>query len=121
MLQVRLALNEEGALKGFGHVSFYTAEDTEKAVKLAGQMLSGRGLRSDYAPPRERKSFGGDAGGRGAGRGRGGGFGSSPSGRGGRGDGGRGRGGRGGGFSPTAGAKNKGVAVGGSGKKIPFD
>jgi nucleolin len=123
---VRFAMNQEdGTFRGFGHVSFYAGEDAEAAVKLAGTQLSGRGIRVDYAPPRERKSFGGGESGGGGGRGRGRGD-SSPGGRGGRGGGGGGFGGRGGGRggrggTPTAGARNKGFAVGGSGKKTSFD
>lgn len=36
IFRFRLAVGEDGNFRGFGHVSFYTAEDTEKAVKLAG-------------------------------------------------------------------------------------
>lgn len=115
---VRFAMNEDGSMRGFGHVSFYNGDDTIEAVKLAGTMMNGRGIRVDFAPPRERKSFGGDAGGRGGRGGRGGGPGSP--GRGGRGGFGGGRG-RGGPTTPSFGAKNKGVAVEGAGKKTTFD
>jgi nucleolin len=108
---VRFATGEDGNFRGFGHVQFYNGADAENAIKLAGRQINGRAIRVDYAPPRNRESFGGPKSpGRGdGGRGRGGG----------RGDGGRGgRGGRGGSTTP---AKNSGFAVGGSGKKTTFD
>lgn len=104
---VRFANAEDGTFRGFGHVSFFNGDDTSEAVKLAGQMLNGRSVRVDYAPPRNRDSFGG--GGRGgAGRGRGGG---RDSGRGGRGRGGR---------SPAI-NKGKGTIAVSAGKKMTFD
>lgn len=111
---VRFATGEDGGFRGFGHVSFYNGDDVEAAVKLAGTQLNGRAIRVDYAPPRNRESFGGAASGRGgrgdAGRGRGGG-------RGGR-DGGRG--GRGG--TPTGVvSKAKGSIAVSAGKKMTFD
>lgn len=113
---VRFAMNEDGSLKGFGHVEFCNGDDTVNAVGLAGSMINGRACRVDYAPPRAASPR--DGGGRGGGRGRGG---DSPrSGR----DGGRGRGGRGAGGPPSFANKNKGtIAFGGnsSAKKMTFD
>jgi len=109
---VRFATNaEDGSFRGFGHVSFYNADDVDKAIALAGTDINGRAIRVDYAPPRARKE-GLDAGGRGGGRGRG-----RDGGRGGRGRGdGRGRG------TPSPGAaKKSGAALPGAGKKITFD
>lgn len=105
---VRFATGEDGAFRGFGHVSFYNADAVDEAVKLAGTPINGRAIRVDFAPPRNRPAgspMGRGGGGRGrgdGGRGRGG-----DSGRGGR---GRGRGGF---MSPTAAAP--------AGKKITFD
>ena len=122
--RIRLATDpNDGSFKGFGHVQFYDGACTDAAVMLAGTEINGRAIRVDFAPPRERTSFGGAGGSPREGGG----------GRGGRGDGGRGgrggaspggRGGRGGRGPPApAGVMaNKGsIGAGGSGKKISFD
>ncbi|XP_062090040.1 nucleolin 1 isoform X10 [Humulus lupulus] len=46
---VRIAYNDEGRMKGFGHVEFTTSEAAKKALELNGQELLGRGLRLDLA------------------------------------------------------------------------
>ena len=38
----RLAVGEDGGCRGFGHVSFHAATDTDKAVKLTGTKLNVR-------------------------------------------------------------------------------
>lgn len=90
-------------------------DSVEAAVKCAGKEVAGRMIRVDYAPVRERKSFGGDGGGRGGRGGRGGGRGGFGGDRGGRGGG---RGGASGGFTPN---KAKATMGGFSGKKVSFD
>lgn len=109
---VRFATGEDGSFRGFGHVQFYNGEDTVAAVKLTGTPLNGRGVRVDYAPPRNRESFGGGAP-------------KSPGGRGGRGEGRGGRGdfgrGRGRGDSTTPNKRSGGIVAGASGKKMTFD
>ncbi|CAI9096965.1 OLC1v1033239C3 [Oldenlandia corymbosa var. corymbosa] len=67
VVDVRLATNQDGAFKGFGHVEFATAEAAQRALnELNGQELLGRGLRLDIAAERgsytpqsgkERNSF----------------------------------------------------------------
>ena len=119
--RVRFATNPEtGEFKGFGHVEFADGDSTDEAVKFSGADVNGRAIRVDYAPPRNRESFGG--GGRGGGR-------SPAGGRGGRGrdGGGRGRGGgrspfgagRGGGFNANKCTISLGAAS--AGKKTTFD
>ena len=109
---VRFATAEDGSFRGFGHVSFYSPADTDKAVKLAGTDIKGRAVRVDYAPPRNRDSLG-SPGGRGPGRGRDGGRGRGR-------DGGRGRGR--GGPVPLSASKSKGtIASGPAGTKKVFD
>lgn len=61
---VRFATNQ-GSFRGFGYVSFYNGESVVNAIELAGTELNGRAIRVDYAPPRNRPSYGG--GGRGGG------------------------------------------------------
>ena len=92
-------------------------DSVDAAVKCAGKEVAGRMIRVDYAPVRERKSFGGEggAGGRGGRGGRGGGSGGFGGDRGGRGGG---RGGASGGFTPN---KSKATMGGFSGKKVSFD
>lgn len=94
---------ETGAPKGFAYVQFGTVDESSKALEaLTGHEVDGRGLRIDFAPPKERSEGGGGRGGFGGDRGGRGGFGGRGGGRGGFGGrgGGRGgfdRGGRGGG------------------------
>ena len=38
----RLAIGEDGGCRGFGHVSFHAATDTDNAVKLTGTELNVR-------------------------------------------------------------------------------
>jgi len=121
VLQVRFATGEDGGFRGFGHVQFTSGEACDAAVKLAGSDINGRAIRVDYAPPRNRPSFGDSPrGGRGGGAfsPRNGGGRDGGRGRGGR-DGGRGRGGGRGGASPAS--KNKGAIQASAGKKMTFD
>jgi len=91
VVDVRIAKNPDGKMKGFCHVEFADNEAASKAVQKNGQDLDDRQIRVDLSRPSEKKSFGG---------GRGGGYGDRDRGgyRGGRGGdrGGRSRGGRGG-------------------------
>lgn len=107
---------DTGKSKGFGFVSFSTADECQQAYKaMVGQEVDGRQVSIDYAA---EKGSGGGGGGRGGGRGRGG-FGG---GRGGGFRGGRGgdRGGRGGGF--RGGSRGRGSGFGmASGKKTTFN
>ena len=63
VVTVDIAYGEDGRARGFGHVSFATAEDASKAVReLNGADYLGRPLRLDHAterknPPRERQAF----------------------------------------------------------------
>ena len=97
VVSCRVAKDQEGNSRGFGHIDFDTPENASKALKLAGTDVDGREIRVDLSQPKQN---GGDRGGRGGGRGggfgggRGGGFGG---GRGGGFGGGRGGGGFGGG------------------------
>jgi nucleolin len=122
--RVRFATAEDGTFKGFAHVQFFDGSHTDGAVQLAGTDINGRAIRVDYAPPRNRESFGAPGGGRG---GRDGGRGGRDGGRGGRdggfGRGGRdgGRGGRGGRGTPNTGSKSKGTIAVSAGKKMTFD
>lgn len=98
-------------------MEFVEESAVDAAVKCAGKEVAGRMIRVDYAPVRERKSFGGDSGGGRGGRGGRGGFGGDRGGRGGRGGG---RGGFGGSNTTTP-NKSKGTMAGFSGKKVSFD
>ena len=83
---------DSGERKGFGYVTYESVAEAERAVDgLAGHVIGGRAIRTDFSVPRE--NGGGGRGGFGGGRGGRDGF------RGGRGDGfrGGGDGGRGGG------------------------
>lgn len=125
--QVRIAMNEEGRSRGFGHVEFADPAMAKKALELNGQNLDGRDCRLDLSAskPRPQGGFGGGRGG-GFGGGRGGGFG----GRGGRGgdrggfrggDRGGFRGGRGGGrggYNNDAANANRGSIQAFQGKKM---
>jgi len=112
---VRIAWDmENDRSKGFGHVEFSTEEAVENAVKMTGTEVAGRQIRVDYAPVRERKSFGG--GDRGSFGGRG-----DRGGRGGRGGMRGGRGGRGGAAATPSKMKAKGSISGFSGKKVSLE
>lgn len=88
---VRVAMGDDGRVKGFAHVEFETPEAAQKALELNGAPCDGRELRLDLSSSSSR---GGDRGGRG---GFGGGRGGFGGGRGGFG------GGRGGGFGGRGG------------------
>ena len=92
VIEVRLAKNEDGRLKGFAHVDFDSKEGVENAIKKNGQEFEGRNLKVDESTPRQ-----GGSGGRGFG------------GRGGR--GGRGFGGRGAPADPLQKAKKSGAII----------
>ena len=64
VVDVRIAKNEDGKLKGFAHVDFDSKEAVEKAIKKNGEELDGRKLRIDESTPKQ-----GGNGGRGRGRG----------------------------------------------------
>jgi nucleolin len=99
----------------------HSEDSLDAAIKCAGKEVAGRMIRVDFAPVRERKSFGGDAGGGRGGRGGGRGGAGGAGGRGGFGGGrGGGRGGFGGSNTNTP-NKAKGTMAGFSGKKITFD
>lgn len=51
---VRVAMDENGRSRGFGHVEFETEEGAEKALEKSGQSLEGREIFCDLA--RERGS-----------------------------------------------------------------
>jgi nucleolin len=87
----RVAKDQDGNSRGFGHVDFDTPANAEKALSMAGQQLDGRGIRCDLSQPKER----------GAGGNRGGSFGGGRGGRGGR-----------GGFNNDFKAQNKGTING---------
>ncbi|GMP62939.1 hypothetical protein CsSME_00024846 [Camellia sinensis var. sinensis] len=55
IVQIRFALDYEGAFKGYGHVEFATVAAAQKALKLDGQDLLGRRVRLDLA--KERGSY----------------------------------------------------------------
>jgi nucleolin len=101
--EVRIAMGEDGRMRGFAHVEFSSHEDAKKALELNGQEFEGRALRLDLSAGRSGGG-GGGRGGRGGFRGgdRGGFRGGDRGGRGGFGRGGDrggfrgGRGGRGG-------------------------
>jgi len=53
---VRFATDRNtGEFRGFGHVEFEEETAAEKAVAVAGTMVSGRPIRVDYSMPREKK------------------------------------------------------------------
>jgi nucleolin len=125
VLSVRLPTDREtGAPKGFGYVSFASAEEATGALEaMQGGYIKSRPVRLDYSQPRPQNDSParGGFGGRGRGGDRGG-FG----GRGGRG-GGRGRGGDRGGFGGRGGGRggrgastNRGGFGDFSGRKTTF-
>jgi len=73
VVDVRIALNEEGKRKGFCHVDFDSEEAVQKAMALTNTELDGRALRVDASTPKgqggSRGGFGGGRGGFGGGRG----------------------------------------------------
>ena len=98
VVEVKLPVDREtGRPRGFGFVTFESAEDAEKALALNGMKVNGRDIRVNIAE--EKKSTGGSGGSRGGfgGGSSGGGYGGGSSG-GGYG-GGSSRGGNGGGSS----------------------
>jgi len=46
---VRIALDEEGNIKGFAHVEFFASDAAEKATQLNGADLDGRNIKVDMA------------------------------------------------------------------------
>ena len=72
VLDVRIAKNEEGKMKGFAHVDFDSKEAVEKAIEKNGQSLGGRELRIDASTPKGRGNSQGRGRGKPRGRGRGG-------------------------------------------------
>lgn len=130
ILGVRLPTDREtGALKGFGYVTYSSADEAKSAMDaMQGADLAGRSLRLDFSQPRpnngDSPARGGRGGGRGGfgdrGRGGRGGFGGRGGGRGGFGDrGGRG-GARGGARGGRGGSTNRGGFGDFSGKKTTF-
>jgi len=86
VVDVRIAKNEEGKMKGFAHVDFDSQDAVNKAKAMAGQDLDGREIRVDESTPRQGGDRGGFRGGRGGDRGGRGGFGGGRGGRGGYGN-----------------------------------
>lgn len=114
IIDLRLATDQEGNPRGFGHCQFTSAEEAKAALEAHGQYVDGRALRIDLSAPKSASrdgGFGGRGGDRGSRGGSRGGFrGGNDRGRGGM----RGSGGRGG-FNPS-----KGSIAEYSGQKIKF-
>ncbi|TYJ05131.1 hypothetical protein E1A91_A12G144700v1 [Gossypium mustelinum] len=55
LMDIRLATDAEGNLKGYGHVVFATAEAAQKPLELNGEYLMNRAVRLDLA--RERGAY----------------------------------------------------------------
>jgi heterogeneous nuclear ribonucleoprotein A1/A3 len=53
-----------GRSRGFGFVTFRSADDAQRALSLDGQSLDGRNIKVELAEERERSGGGGDRGGR---------------------------------------------------------
>lgn len=49
---VRIAKDQEGYSRGFGHVDFDTPENAQKALSLAGTPVDGREIRCDLSQPK---------------------------------------------------------------------
>ena len=47
ILDIRIAKNENGKMKGFAHIDFNSKEVVEKAIQKNGESLGGRELRID--------------------------------------------------------------------------
>ncbi|ERF73614.1 hypothetical protein EPUS_00867 [Endocarpon pusillum Z07020] len=107
ILGVRLPTDREtGALKGFGYVTYSSADEAKAAMDaMQGADLAGRSLRLDFSQPRPNNGDSPARGGRGRGRG---GFSD------------RGRGGRGGARGGRGGTTNRGGFGDFSGKKTTF-
>ena len=57
---VRIALGEDGKMKGFAHVEFEDAESAEKAMKFNGADLDGRNIKVDISEKlRDKRAEGG--------------------------------------------------------------
>ena len=72
ILDIRIAKNEDGKMKGFAHIDFDSKEAVEKAIQKNGESLGGRELRIDNS--NSKGGFGQKKGGfqqKGRGRGRG--------------------------------------------------
>lgn len=52
VVDVRLATNDDGSYRGYGHVEFATEEAAAKAMEKTGQDLLGRAVRLDFAAER---------------------------------------------------------------------
>ena len=74
VVDVRIAKDQEGNSRGFGHVDFDTPDNANKALSMAGTKVDGRPIRCDLSQPRTGGGGGrgGDRGGFGGGRGGGG-------------------------------------------------
>lgn len=59
MADVRIAKDEEGNSRGFGHVEFETAEAAQKALSKSGQTVEGREIWCDLARERGAATPGG--------------------------------------------------------------
>ena len=102
ILDIRIAKNEEGRMKGFAHIDFEDQDGVDNAVKKNGEELDGRPLKVDVSSNKPSGA------GKGGDRGRGG--------RGGRGRGGRGQ------ANPMDKAKKSGAIVtSGESKAVVFD
>ncbi|KAF7827421.1 nucleolin 2 isoform X2 [Senna tora] len=55
VVDVRLATDENGTFKGFGHIEFATAEAAQNAMEMNGKELLNRSVRLDFA--RERGAY----------------------------------------------------------------
>ena len=72
ILDIRIAKNDEGKMKGFAHIDFDSEDAVKKAVQKNGKNLDGRDLRVDESNNKSSGNRGNDNRGRGRGRGRGG-------------------------------------------------
>jgi len=52
LVDVRIAKDQEGNSRGFGHVEFDNPESANKALSLAGTAVDGREIRCDLSQPR---------------------------------------------------------------------
>ena len=59
VVDVRIATDEDGRSRGFGHVQFETAEGAQKALSKSGQSVEGREIFCDLARERSAPQSGG--------------------------------------------------------------
>ena len=64
VIDVRIAKDQDGYSRGFGHVDFDTPENAAKALSLAGTAVDGREIRCDLSQPRANAPPGGGGRGR---------------------------------------------------------